>query len=115
MLEVVQKQECPSICELLQCTHADRSLDRRPDELGPGSPPPSRVGQCQAADRARPVISLSGDGGLAMLLGELITVVQHDLPVIPLHQQVIVWAAKQNIELAQPADNAFPYRYVRVK
>lgn len=34
-----------------------------------------------SADRDRQVISLSGDGGLGMLLGELITVKQHDLPV----------------------------------
>ncbi|MFI6501151.1 pyruvate dehydrogenase [Nonomuraea typhae] len=33
------------------------------------------------ADRSRQVISMSGDGGLAMLLGELITVKLHDLPV----------------------------------
>ncbi len=33
------------------------------------------------ADRSRQVISLSGDGGLDMLLGELLTVRQHDLPV----------------------------------
>jgi pyruvate dehydrogenase (quinone) len=30
---------------------------------------------------ARQVISMSGDGGLAMLLGELLTVMQYDLPV----------------------------------
>ena len=30
---------------------------------------------------ARPVISLSGDGGLAMLMGELLTVAQYQLPV----------------------------------
>jgi pyruvate dehydrogenase (quinone) len=41
---------------------------------------PHAIG-AQSADRSRPVISLSGDGGLAMLLGELITVVQHDLPI----------------------------------
>ncbi|AUH43857.1 pyruvate dehydrogenase [Streptomyces sp. CMB-StM0423] len=34
-----------------------------------------------SADRDRQVISLSGDGGLGMLLGELITVKQQDLPV----------------------------------
>jgi hypothetical protein len=28
---------------------------------------------------------------------------------------VVVWAAKQNVELAQPADDFFPYRYVTVK
>ncbi|NUS54805.1 MAG: pyruvate dehydrogenase [Streptomycetaceae bacterium] len=33
------------------------------------------------ADRERQVVSLSGDGGLSMLLGELITVAQHDLGV----------------------------------
>jgi pyruvate dehydrogenase (quinone) len=41
---------------------------------------PHAIG-AQSADRSRPVISMSGDGGLAMLLGELITVVQHDLPI----------------------------------
>lgn len=35
----------------------------------------------QAADRGRQVISMSGDGGLGMLLGELLTVKLHDLPV----------------------------------
>ncbi|MFI9553212.1 pyruvate dehydrogenase [Nonomuraea endophytica] len=33
------------------------------------------------ADRGRQVVSMSGDGGLAMLLGELITVKLHDLPI----------------------------------
>jgi peptide/nickel transport system substrate-binding protein len=49
------------------------------------------------------------------LINDTVKILQHDLPVIPLHQQVIVWAAKQNIDLAQPADNFFPYRYVQVK
>lgn len=35
----------------------------------------------QVSDPTRQVISLSGDGGLAMLLGELLTVVEHDLPL----------------------------------
>jgi len=33
---------------------------------------------------------------------------------IPLHQQVVVWAARSNIALQQMADNYFPLRYVRV-
>ncbi|MCR0983620.1 ABC transporter substrate-binding protein [Roseomonas populi] len=33
---------------------------------------------------------------------------------IPLHQQVVVWAARNNITLQQMADNYFPLRYVRV-
>nr|WP_120491055.1 pyruvate dehydrogenase [Corynebacterium lactis] len=35
----------------------------------------------QAADRGRQVITFNGDGGMSMLLGELITVKQHNLPV----------------------------------
>jgi peptide/nickel transport system substrate-binding protein len=42
-------------------------------------------------------------------------ILQHDLPTIPLHQQVIVWAARNNVDLAQLADNFFPFRYVTVK
>jgi peptide/nickel transport system substrate-binding protein len=49
------------------------------------------------------------------MIDESIKMLQHDLPVIPLHQQVIVWATKQNVDVAQLADNQFPYRYVKVK
>jgi pyruvate dehydrogenase (quinone) len=41
---------------------------------------PHAIG-AQTAYPRRQVISLSGDGGLAMLLGELLTVVQYELPV----------------------------------
>jgi peptide/nickel transport system substrate-binding protein len=51
----------------------------------------------------------------AAMIHDSIGILQRDLPTVPLHQQVIVWAAKKNIEMAQPADNAFPYRYVVVK
>ncbi len=34
---------------------------------------------------------------------------------VPLHQQEVVWAARDNIELKQLADNSFPLRFVRVK
>ena len=34
----------------------------------------------QALDKRRQVIAFCGDGGLTMLLGDLITVVSHDLP-----------------------------------
>jgi peptide/nickel transport system substrate-binding protein len=33
---------------------------------------------------------------------------------IPLHQQTVVWAARNNIQLQQLADNWFPLRFVRV-
>jgi peptide/nickel transport system substrate-binding protein len=49
------------------------------------------------------------------MIGQAAEILQRDLPTIPLHQQVIVWAAKSNIDLAQPADNYFPFRYVRVE
>jgi pyruvate dehydrogenase (quinone) len=35
----------------------------------------------QALDRGREVVAFCGDGGLTMLLGDLITAVQHELPV----------------------------------
>ena len=41
---------------------------------------PQAIG-AQLAYPARQVISLSGDGGLAMLMGELLTVAQYQLPV----------------------------------
>jgi peptide/nickel transport system substrate-binding protein len=34
---------------------------------------------------------------------------------IPLHQQVIIWAMRANVTVAQLADNMFPLRYVTVK
>jgi peptide/nickel transport system substrate-binding protein len=49
------------------------------------------------------------------MIHQSIEILQKDLPTIPLHQQVIVWAAKKNVEVAQPADNQFPYRFITVK
>lgn len=41
---------------------------------------PHAIG-AQTVDRSRQVVSMSGDGGLGMLLGELLTVKLHDLPI----------------------------------
>ena len=49
------------------------------------------------------------------MIHQAILLLQKDLPTIPLHQQVIVWAARKNVEMAQPADNMLPFRYVTVK
>jgi peptide/nickel transport system substrate-binding protein len=49
------------------------------------------------------------------LINQTIDIVQKDVGYIPLHQQVIVWASKTNVDLAQMPDNYFPYRYVNVK
>lgn len=38
-----------------------------------------------------------------------------DVGHIPLHQQAIVWAIRDNVTLVQPADNFLPLRYVQVK
>jgi peptide/nickel transport system substrate-binding protein len=38
-----------------------------------------------------------------------------DAAYIPLHQQQVVWATRNNIDLVQPADNYFPLRFVQVK
>ncbi|WP_428533900.1 ABC transporter substrate-binding protein [Rhodopila sp.] len=49
------------------------------------------------------------------MIDQAIKIVQTDVATVPLHQQVIVWAMKDNVDVAQPADNFFPYRLVRVK
>ncbi|KUN89785.1 pyruvate dehydrogenase [Streptomyces bungoensis] len=41
---------------------------------------PMAIG-AQFTDRRRQVVAMSGDGGFAMLMGEFLTLVQHDLPV----------------------------------
>ncbi|MFF4188740.1 pyruvate dehydrogenase [Streptomyces sp. NPDC001691] len=41
---------------------------------------PQAIG-AQFIDRRRQVISMSGDGGFSMLMGDFLTLVQHDLPV----------------------------------
>ncbi|MBS7791964.1 ABC transporter substrate-binding protein [Roseococcus sp. SDR] len=49
---------------------------------------------------------------------ELITqatrLLQSDVAYIPLHQQQVVWAARNNVTLVQQADNGFPLRSVRI-
>ena len=49
------------------------------------------------------------------MINEVAKIVQDELPFIPLHQQGITWAARDNIALTQPADNSFPMRWVTKK
>jgi peptide/nickel transport system substrate-binding protein len=49
------------------------------------------------------------------MISEAAKIVQDDVAVIPLHQQVVVWAARDKIDVVQPADNAFYLRWVNVK
>ena len=46
------------------------------------------------------------------MIDEVTKAVQEDVGFIPLHQQGITWAARDNIDLTQPADNTFPMRWV---
>jgi peptide/nickel transport system substrate-binding protein len=48
-------------------------------------------------------------------LHEALKIIKEDIATIPLHQQVLVWAARDNVELAQLADNYFALRYVIMK
>jgi peptide/nickel transport system substrate-binding protein len=41
--------------------------------------------------------------------------VKQDIAYIPLHQQDLVWAVRDNIELVQQGDGMFPLRYVQIK
>ena len=49
------------------------------------------------------------------MIDEASKIAQDEVATIPLHQQVLVWAAKSNIDLVQPADDTFPLRFVTVK
>ena len=49
------------------------------------------------------------------LLREALVIVRDEMAWIPIHQQVVVWAAKDTVDLVQPADNFFPLRYVTMK
>ena len=48
------------------------------------------------------------------LIDQAAEIIQNDVADIPLHQQVIVWAAKKNVDVVQPADDFFPFRYIHV-
>jgi len=41
--------------------------------------------------------------------------VRDDVAYIPLHQQDLVWAARDDVELVQRPDDSFALRYVRMK
>jgi peptide/nickel transport system substrate-binding protein len=73
--------------------YSNPTLDALIDKIGVETDPPKR----------------------AAMIQQSIQILQKDVATVPLHQQVIVWAARKNIELAQPGDNFLPYRYVHVK
>jgi peptide/nickel transport system substrate-binding protein len=67
-------------------------------------------------DELEPLIATELDPAKRQaMIDEVAKIVQDEVGFIPLHQQRITWAAKDDIELTQPADNYFPMRWVRVK
>ncbi|MCW2948792.1 MAG: hypothetical protein JWR24_5509 [Actinoallomurus sp.] len=60
----------------------------------------------QIADRDRQVVTLSGDGGLAMLMGDLLSLVQYDVPV-----KVVLFnnSSLAMIEMEMMVDGMPPY------
>jgi peptide/nickel transport system substrate-binding protein len=67
-------------------------------------------------DELEPLISTELDPAKRQaMIDEVAKIVQDEVGYVPLHQQRITWAAKDKIELTQPADNTFPMRWVRVK
>jgi peptide/nickel transport system substrate-binding protein len=48
-------------------------------------------------------------------ISEALKLVKEDFAYIPLHQQVVVWATRSNVELTQTGDNFFQLRYVTLK
>ncbi len=48
------------------------------------------------------------------MIDEAAEIVQKDVADIPLHQQVIVWAMKKSVDVAQEADDNFPYRFIEM-
>ena len=49
------------------------------------------------------------------LIAKALGIVRDDFAYIPLHQQVVVWATRSNVDLAQTGDNFFQLRFVKMK
>jgi peptide/nickel transport system substrate-binding protein len=48
-------------------------------------------------------------------IAEALRTLKDDVAYIPLHQQVVVWATRANVDVAQSGDNWFQLRYVKMK
>ena len=49
------------------------------------------------------------------LISQALAIVRDDFAYIPLHQQIVVWASRANVDLAPLGTDDFQLRYVRVK
>ena len=48
-------------------------------------------------------------------IAQALSLLKDDFAFIPLHQQIVVWATRDNVDLAQTGDNFFQLRFVRLK
>jgi peptide/nickel transport system substrate-binding protein len=49
------------------------------------------------------------------LISQALKLIKDDFAFIPLHQQIVVWASRDNVEVAPVGNNAFQLRYVKMK
>jgi peptide/nickel transport system substrate-binding protein len=49
------------------------------------------------------------------LISQALTLIKDDYAYIPLHQQIVVWASRDNVELVPAGNNNFQLRYVTMK
>ena len=49
------------------------------------------------------------------LISAGLNIVKEDFAYIPLHQQIVVWASRDNVDLAPMGNNDFQLRYVKLK
>jgi peptide/nickel transport system substrate-binding protein len=49
------------------------------------------------------------------LISEALSIVKEDFVYIPLHQQMVVWASRDSVDLAPMGNNDFQLRYVKLK
>ena len=48
-------------------------------------------------------------------ISKALNIVKEDFTYLPLHQQIVVWASRDNVDLAQLGTNDFQLRYVKLK
>jgi peptide/nickel transport system substrate-binding protein len=49
------------------------------------------------------------------LISQALSIIKDDFVYVPLHQQMVVWASRSNVELAPMGTNDFQWRYVTLK
>jgi peptide/nickel transport system substrate-binding protein len=49
------------------------------------------------------------------LIAQALTLIKDDYAYIPLHQQIVVWASRDNVDVVPAGNNVFQLRYVKLK